>query len=206
MCDLLLGRLFHCLISAMMEDFVHGSQTITLHNPNMGKQFTLPLRLWSEGCPHYHKNKPLMQQPPIHHWNGFLDFNDPYTIWGEIHVQLFSCFSNSPSTCPSYLWSILHFNFALCSPNYNFLSSTQSALNLHTISTFSNVYTYDSVLHMLAYKPVAKKVWLVIAPMNEKYCIICSLLDNLLAGLVPLPTYPPTLPLVSVSHRNTLIH
>ena len=50
--DLLLGRPFHCLMSANTEDFPDGSQTITLHDPNTGKQFMLPMHPWSEGCPH----------------------------------------------------------------------------------------------------------------------------------------------------------
>ncbi|KAF8430926.1 hypothetical protein L210DRAFT_3416995 [Boletus edulis BED1] len=41
--DLLLGQLFHCLMSAATEDFPDGSQMITLRDPNMGKQFALPM-------------------------------------------------------------------------------------------------------------------------------------------------------------------
>jgi hypothetical protein len=37
--DLLLGRLFHCLMSTNTEDFPDGSQTITLRNPNTGSSF-----------------------------------------------------------------------------------------------------------------------------------------------------------------------
>ena len=48
--DLLLGRPFHCLMSANTEDFPDGSQTITLRDPNSGKQYTLPTRRWTEGC------------------------------------------------------------------------------------------------------------------------------------------------------------
>ena len=140
----------------------------------------LPSLLWEQA----------MQQPPIHHWNGFLDLNDSYTIQREIHVQLFSCFSNLPSNHSSYLQSISHFDSASHSPDYNFLSSMQSALNLHTISAFFNVYTYNSISHMLAYKPVAKKVWSVVALMDEEYHITHLLPDNPLAGLVPLPTHP----------------
>ena len=53
--DLLLGRPFHCLMSANTEDFPDGSQTITLRDPNTGKQCVLPTHLWSEGCPHCHE-------------------------------------------------------------------------------------------------------------------------------------------------------
>ncbi|KIJ18242.1 hypothetical protein PAXINDRAFT_9323 [Paxillus involutus ATCC 200175] len=34
--DMLLGRPFHCLMSATTDDFPDGSQNITLHNPNSG--------------------------------------------------------------------------------------------------------------------------------------------------------------------------
>ena len=40
--DLLLGRPFHCLMSATNEDSPNGAQSIMLHNPNMGKQYALP--------------------------------------------------------------------------------------------------------------------------------------------------------------------
>ena len=53
--DLLLGRPFHCLMSANTEDFPDRSQTITLRDPNTGKQFALPTHLWSEGCLHCHE-------------------------------------------------------------------------------------------------------------------------------------------------------
>ena len=97
---------------------------------------------------------------------------------------------NLPSNHSSYLQFIPHFDSASCLPHYNFLSSMQSVLNSHTISTVSDVYTYDSISHMLAYKPVVKKVWSVVALMDEKYCITHLLLDNPLARLVPLSTHP----------------
>ena len=49
--DLLLRRPFHCLLSASTEDFLDGSQTITLHDPNSGKAYKLPTRAWTEGRP-----------------------------------------------------------------------------------------------------------------------------------------------------------
>ena len=52
--DLLLGQPFHCLMSTTTEDSPDGAQLITLHNPNMGKQYALPTRPWFEGCPHCH--------------------------------------------------------------------------------------------------------------------------------------------------------
>ena len=50
--DLLLGRPFHCLLSTSTEDFLDGSQTIMLRDPNSGKAYKLPTRAWTEGCPH----------------------------------------------------------------------------------------------------------------------------------------------------------
>ncbi|KIO09542.1 hypothetical protein M404DRAFT_91114, partial [Pisolithus tinctorius Marx 270] len=74
---------------------------------------------------------------------------------------------------------------------FAFLSSTQTILNPSAIATFSSVYQLDPTVRTLVYKPVAKKVWTVPAPMAEEYCIVHSLPDDLLAGLQPLPTHPP---------------
>jgi len=49
--NLLLGCPFHCLMSASTEDYPDGSQTITLRDPNIGKEYKLPTRAWTEGCP-----------------------------------------------------------------------------------------------------------------------------------------------------------
>jgi hypothetical protein len=49
--DILLGRPFHCLMSATTNDFPDGSQNITLRDPNTGKEYKLPTRPWTEGCP-----------------------------------------------------------------------------------------------------------------------------------------------------------
>ncbi|KIJ07333.1 hypothetical protein PAXINDRAFT_57926, partial [Paxillus involutus ATCC 200175] len=40
--DMLLGRPFHCLMSATTDDFPDGSQNITLRDPNTGKEYKLP--------------------------------------------------------------------------------------------------------------------------------------------------------------------
>ena len=48
--DLLLGRPFHCLMSATTNDFPDGNQTLTLRNPNTGKEYKLPTCPWREGC------------------------------------------------------------------------------------------------------------------------------------------------------------
>jgi hypothetical protein len=44
---------------------------------------------------------------------------------------------------------------------------------------------------VLAYKPVAKQVRTVSTPLKEEYHVIRRLPDDLLAGLIPLPTHPP---------------
>ena len=49
--DLLLGRPFHCLMSTTTEDSPDGTQLITLHDPNTGKQYALPTHPWFKGCP-----------------------------------------------------------------------------------------------------------------------------------------------------------
>ena len=52
--DLLLGQPFHCLMSMTTEDSLDGAQSITLCDPNTGKQYALPTCPWFEGCPHCH--------------------------------------------------------------------------------------------------------------------------------------------------------
>ena len=49
--DLLLGRPFHCLMSATTNDFLDGDQTLTLRDLNTGKEYKLPTHPWQEGCP-----------------------------------------------------------------------------------------------------------------------------------------------------------
>ncbi|KAF9231666.1 hypothetical protein BU15DRAFT_82127 [Melanogaster broomeanus] len=49
--ELLLGRPFHCLMSATTDDFPDGSQNVTLRDPNTGKEYKLPTHAWLEGCP-----------------------------------------------------------------------------------------------------------------------------------------------------------
>ena len=53
------------------------------------------------------------------------------------------------------------------------------------------ICTLDPITHSLAYKPVAKKVQLVLAPLEEEYQVLRWLPDNPLASIVPLPTHPP---------------
>ena len=79
----------------------------------------------------------------------------------------------------------------LPSTDYSFTSSIQSILNLDALSALASVYSYDTSLHTLAYKPVAKKVRAVLAPLDEEFRITQSLLDDLLSRLKPLPLHPP---------------
>ena len=74
---------------------------------------------------------------------------------------------------------------------YPFLSSTQSVLSPSHVSALLDTYSFDFTSHSLAYKPIAKKVWPVLAPLEEEYCVLRRLPDDPLAGLITLPTNPP---------------
>ena len=74
---------------------------------------------------------------------------------------------------------------------YPFLSSTQSVLSPSHVSALFDTYSFDFTSYSLAYKPVAKKVQLVLAPLEEEYRVLCWLLDDPLAGLIPLLTNLP---------------
>ena len=52
---------------------------------------------------------------------------------------------------------------------YPFLSSTQSVLSPSHVSALLDTYSFDFTSHSLAYKPVAKKVRPVLAPLEEEY-------------------------------------
>ena len=54
-----------------------------------------------------------------------------------------------------------------------------------------STYSLTSDKSVLAYKPVAKKVRAVAAPLKKEYHVIRRLPDDLLASLLPLPTHPP---------------
>ena len=77
------------------------------------------------------------------------------------------------------------------SADYLFTSSIQSILNPDTLLVLASVYSYDTSLHALAYKPVAKKVCAILAPLDKEFHITQSLLEDLLSGLKPLPSHPP---------------
>ena len=62
--------------------------------------------------------------------------------------------------------------------------------NLDTIHAISSIYSYNTSLHILAYKPVVKKVCSVITPVDGEFHITQTLLDDLFSRLVPLPSHP----------------
>jgi hypothetical protein len=64
-------------------------------------------------------------------------------------------------------------------------------LNSASISALHSAYCSGSRNPVLAYKPVAKKVRAVSAPVKEESHVIRRLPDDPLAGLIPLPTHPP---------------
>ena len=74
---------------------------------------------------------------------------------------------------------------------YDFLSSTQTAFNPDVVSAFSSVFSYDSITHALAYKPVMKKVCSVVAQVDEEFRITQTLPNDPLLGLLSLPMHPP---------------
>ena len=88
------------------------------------------------------------------------------------------------------LWA-LNLSHYVPSSAYPFLSSTQSALSPSHVSALLDTYSFDFTSHSLAYKPVAKKVRPVLAPLEEEYCVLRRLPDDPLAGLLPLPNNPP---------------
>ena len=134
-------------------------------------------------------------QSPISCRNGFLDVNDPARGWGEPHSNIISdsftscsVLSTVDQTAPRYL----DFPHSTPSPFYTFLSLTQSVLSPVHLSAFSTTYDFDPILHLLAYKLVARKVQPVLAPLDEEYRVLRRLPDDPLAGLIPLPTHPPS--------------
>ena len=71
------------------------------------------------------------------------------------------------------------------------ISSMQSVFSMDTLTVLASVYSYDTTLHALAYKPVAKKVCSVVALVNEEFYITHSLPDAPLARLSHLPFHLP---------------
>ena len=106
----------------------------------------------------------------------------------------------SPTSSTSFSISALLDRGPLSAPNlshyalssaYLFLSSTQSGLSPSHVSAILDTYSFDFTSHSLGYKPVAKKVRPVLAPLEEEYHVLRQLPDDPLAGLITLPTNPP---------------
>ena len=152
----------------------------------------------------------ILLQSPICCRNGFLDIDDPLRGWGEPHLNIVSdsftacsILSAVDRTAPCYP----DFPHSTPSPVYTFLSSTQSVLSSVHLSAFSATYDFDPILHSLAYKPVAKKVRPVLAPLKEEYQMLCWLPDDPLAGLIQYhyQLTPQASSLENDSHRNVLM-
>ena len=62
---------------------------------------------------------------------------------------------------------------------------------MDALTALASVYSNDTTLHVLAYKPVVKKVRSVVAPVDEEFHITHSLLGALLTGLSHLPFHLP---------------
>jgi len=62
---------------------------------------------------------------------------------------------------------------------------------MDALDAVSSVYMYNYTMHVLAYKPVTRKVRSMLAPIDEEFRVMRSLPDNPLARMIPLPTHPP---------------
>ena len=49
--EVLMGRPFFALTSCKTQDFINGDQTLTITNPNNGKEATIPTHQWTRPCP-----------------------------------------------------------------------------------------------------------------------------------------------------------
>ena len=97
--------------------------------------------------------------------------------------------------------SVLSLNSLSRSPDYDFLSSTQSVINEHSLKALCSTYFLDPIRHGLtydpsdhasfAYKPVARKVHSILGKILEEFQVVRHLPDDPLTGLEPLPTNPP---------------
>jgi hypothetical protein len=54
-------------------------------------------------------------------------------------------------------------------PSSQLVSSTQTVLLPSHLDALTSTYTFDPITHSLAYKPVAKNVRPVLAPLEEQY-------------------------------------
>ena len=83
------------------------------------------------------------------------------------------------------------FDQSFVAPSDPFLFSTSSSLSLLVVSTLRDSFSYDSVAHMLKYKPVTKKIKPIALATPSKFCVEHFRVGNPLAGLPALPTDPP---------------
>jgi hypothetical protein len=49
--EVLIGRPFFALTSCKTQDCINGEQTLTLKNPNNGKEITIATQPWTKPCP-----------------------------------------------------------------------------------------------------------------------------------------------------------
>ena len=109
--------------------------------------------------------------------------------------------SASDSMYPLPSASVLSLNSSSRSPDYDFLSSTQTVINEHSLKALRSTYFLDPIRHGLAYDPscrasfayklVARKVHSILGKIPEEFQVVRHLPDDPLAGLEPLPTNPP---------------
>ncbi|KIJ08983.1 hypothetical protein PAXINDRAFT_88126 [Paxillus involutus ATCC 200175] len=85
--------------------------------------------------------------------------------------------------------------------SYEFLS-TVTILSPIVRKAITSIYAHGPAAHILAYKPVAKKVHSTPAPIEEQFCIVRWLPDDPLEGLTPLPTHPPVFILADALDLN----
>ena len=127
-----------------------------------------------------------------------LGLNYPPNGWGDSGNNSISPISNLAPSVSSFVVSssVLRLPSLSNGPippsaDYSFISSIQSVLNPDTLSVLASVYSYDTSLHALAYKLVAKKVCGIVAPLDEEFHITRSLPDDPLSRLKSLPLHPP---------------
>ena len=187
--DLPLGHPFQCLLSAKTDDFPDGSQLITLHNLNSGKAYTIPTRAWTEGCPRCQQKLLCTNHQSIVEVGFWVSMSRRKV--GEIHARSLPLYPHLTS-CPPFprlnllrprSWTLPH----RLSSHHPLRPFCYHPTLMHLLLPIS----LTPITHSLACKPVAKKVRLVLAPLEEEYRVLRQLPDNPLIILVPLPTHPP---------------
>jgi hypothetical protein len=54
--EILLGRPFYAHTTCVTRDAIHGEQSVTLSNPNTGKEITVATKNWLKVCPRCTRN------------------------------------------------------------------------------------------------------------------------------------------------------